>query len=65
MEYKKFKDKIEIYDKEDFNPQHILECGQVFSYEKLKEKYIVFPENKYAEIFEEKDKYIIKTKDKQ
>ena len=63
MEYKKFKDKIEIYDKKDFNPQHIFECVQVFFYEKLKEKYIVFPENKYAEIFEEKDKYIIKTKD--
>lgn len=64
MKYKKFKNKIEIYDKEDFNPQHIFECGQVFSYEKSdNKKYIVFPENKYAEIFEENDKYEIKTKD--
>lgn len=62
MNYKKLKDSILIYDKENFNPQHILECGQVFSYKKLENKYIVYPKDKYAEIIEEKDFYKINTK---
>ena len=63
MRYVKEKDRIFVYDKVDFNPQHILECGQVFCFQKVEDKYIVFPEDKYAEIIENDDCYIIKTKD--
>jgi len=52
---------IKVYDKNDFNPQHILDCGQVFCYEKVGNKYIVYPQNYYAEIEECKDFYLIKT----
>ena len=37
MKYKLLENGIEIEGKDDFNPQHILECGQIFSYYK-KEK---------------------------
>ena len=30
MNYEKGKNYIKIYDKEDFNPEHILECGRSF-----------------------------------
>ena len=33
MDYKLSKNKIFIYGKEDFNTQHILECGQIFAFE--------------------------------
>ena len=60
MKYEIQENVIKIYSKEDFNPQHILECGQVFCYKKEDEKYIVFPQNKYAEITEKSDFYEIK-----
>lgn len=63
MKYEKGDNYIKIYDKQDFNPEHILECGQVFCYEKFDNKYIVFPKDKYAEIDCEENYYIIKTKD--
>lgn len=62
MKYEIGKDYIKIYSKEEFNPQHILECGQVFCYKKQGEKYIVFPASEYAEITECKNFYLIKTK---
>lgn len=52
---------IKIFDKSSFNPQHILECGQVFCYKKEGDKYIVFPQDKYAEIIEREDCYEILT----
>ena len=52
MEYKIFKNKIEIYSKQDFNPQHILECGQIFCYQKTSQGYQVFSKNKKATIIE-------------
>lgn len=55
------KDYIKVFDKENFNPTHILECGQVFSYRKEGEKYFVFPQDKFAVIEEEKDYYLIQT----
>lgn len=64
MKYQVLKDGIKV-DKQDFNPQHILECGQVFCYEKKGENYIVYPQNKYAEIEEEENYYHIKTKNAQ
>ena len=62
MKYILEKDCIKVYSKEEFNPQHILECGQVFCFQKEGGKYIVFPGEEYAEIIEEKSFYIIKTK---
>ena len=52
---------IKIYNKEDFNPTHILECGQVFCYQKEDGVYNVFPEKEYAQIEEFVDCYLIKT----
>lgn len=60
MKYEIDKNIIKIYSKDEFNPQHILECGQVFCYKKDGDKYIVFPGNKYAEIQEKGDFYEIK-----
>ncbi len=59
MEYKLFKNKIEIYSKQDFNPQHILECGQIFCYQKSQQGYKVFSKDKMAEIIETQDGYQI------
>lgn len=61
MDYKINADNIEIFGKEDFNPEHILECGQIFSYEKTNEEYTVFSKDKKAEICETSHGYIIKT----
>ncbi|MBQ0017458.1 MAG: DNA-3-methyladenine glycosylase 2 family protein [Clostridiales bacterium] len=63
MKYTKEKDRIIIEKCEDFNAEHILECGQVFRYKKVGNKYLVFSTNKCAEVFEENDKIIIKTSD--
>lgn len=63
MDFIKEKNCLVIKNKNDFNPQHLLECGQVFSYKKEDEKYIVFPQDKYAEIIEEKDSFKIITED--
>lgn len=62
MKYIIEKDGIKVYSKEDFNPEHILECGQVFCFKKEDDIYKVFPGNCYAEIFEEADYFFIKTK---
>lgn len=63
MIYAKEKDGIRITDKSDFNIEHILECGQVFCYDKVGEDYIVFPADKFAQIVDEGDSYKIYTKD--
>ena len=60
MNYKLEKNKI-LVSKEDFNPTHILECGQVFCYRKEGEEYIVSPQNQLAKICEKKDCYEIIT----
>ena len=65
MKYKVINDTIEVYSKEEFNPQHILECGQVFCFHKEGEKYLLYPQNQYAEIWEESEKYVISTKNPQ
>ena len=61
MLYKKFKEKIEVYDKSQFEPQHILECGQVFCFEKTDREYVVYPGSNYAKIEEKNDCYQIST----
>lgn len=63
MRYKKFEDKIIIFDKNDFNPQHILECGQVFCFEKAGDEYWVYPEDKFARVQEKEECYVIETDD--
>ncbi len=63
MKFIQHKEKIEIIGKDDFNPVHILECGQVFSYSKEGDKYKVFPLDKYAEIVTTEKGYDILTKD--
>lgn len=65
MKYETQDNFIKIYSKEEFNPQHILECGQVFSYKKEGEKFIVFPQDKYAEIYETPDFYAVKVQKNQ
>lgn len=63
LRYSLEKDKIVLHSREDFNPQHILECGQVFSFSKDGQVYKVFPLDKYAEIVETENGYEIRTKD--
>lgn len=61
MEYKISKNKIEILNKNDFNIEHILECGQIFSYEK-KDNYLVYSGDQMCEIIERKNGFEIITK---
>ena len=61
MLYEIIQDGIYIKDKSQFNPEHILECGQVFCFDKIGESFIVYPQDKYAEIMSYKEGYLIKT----
>ena len=63
MNYKLTQTGISILDKKDFNPQHILECGQIFAYKKDGDDYIVFSRDKSARITENDMGYEIITKD--
>lgn len=68
MRYNITGDKIEIFGKEDFCARDILECGQIFMFKKLEktdfqDNYVVYSQDKKAEIFEKADGYVIKTKD--
>lgn len=64
MRYTIEKNKIEIVGKGDFNPEHILECGQVFSFKKNEEgEYEVLSADKKAVITETDEGFVIKTKD--
>ncbi len=63
MQYKVLKDKIIVNNKSNFNIAHILECGQIFNYEKIDGKYIVYSLNKKATIIEQLDFYEIITDD--
>lgn len=61
LDYEIGSDYIKIRDTSSFNPQHILECGQVFSYAKNEEGYICFPEDKFARILKRDYGYLIQT----
>ncbi|MDE6583557.1 MAG: hypothetical protein K2K31_02800 [Clostridia bacterium] len=63
MEYKIKENGIEILGKEDFNSQHILECGQIFSYEKSDDNFLVFSTDKKAKITETDKGFFIETED--
>ena len=54
MKYVLEKNKITIFDLEDFNIEHILECGQVFRYKNLNNCYEVYSLNHKATIFSQK-----------
>ena len=61
MDYQITDEGIKVFNKADFNPQHILECGQVFCYDKEGENYISYPQDKVATIVEFEKFYLIKT----
>ncbi len=61
MNYEIKENGIEIEGKEDFNPQHILECGQIFSYIKEDGNYVVFSADKKAKILENENGFFIVT----
>ena len=64
MKYDITNDKITIFGKDDFDPQHILECGQIFRYKKVGEKeYVVFSSDKMARILETENGFEILTDD--
>lgn len=63
MKYEVQKNKIIINDTTEFNPTHILECGQIFRYKKLNETdYIMFSGDKFAVIAKQNNCYEISTK---
>ncbi len=64
MDYKIFDNKIEVYSREDFNPKHICECGQMFRFfVDSNGNYIVASGSKFAKIVDGGSKYTIYTSD--
>ena len=60
MIYKIENDIIKVLDKSQFNPEHILECGQVFRYSKDENNnYFVISKNNKATIIEKENHYEI------
>lgn len=52
---------IEIFNTSDFDIEHILQCGQIFTYAKQDDKYIVFSKNEIAIVSKMNDRYYIKS----
>lgn len=64
MIYKIEHNDILVFDKTQFNPKHILECGQIFRYGKDKnENYFVISKDKKATIIEQSEHFVIKSSD--
>lgn len=64
MNYIVQKDKIIIYNLEDFNAEHILECGQIFTYEKISEnEYNVLSKDKLCKVQTFEDRVELLTQD--
>lgn len=61
MKYTVEDDKILVFSKDEFNPKHILECGQVFSYVQTNEGFTVFSADKMAKIIEKEGFFEILT----
>lgn len=58
--------KIEIFGKDEFNPKHILECGQFFRYKKINDiDYEIVASNNIIKIVETKSGFTIFAKDSQ
>lgn len=54
--------KIEILDSSQFNPKHILECGQIFSYKIISnDEFIVFSGDKVAKILKNDSVWVIES----
>lgn len=63
MKYEIHEKSVEIFGKEDFNPKHILECGQIFRFfVNCEGNYVVYSSDKKAEILENDNGYIVVTK---
>lgn len=60
MNYQIVRNKIKIEGKEDFNPEHIFECGQIFSYQKG-QHWTIFSKDKKAIVVETEDGFDIIT----
>ena len=63
MKYKIVNNVINISGKEDFNIKDILECGQIFSFDKQGDDYVVYSRDKCAKVVESEDGYKILTDD--
>ncbi len=63
MKYKICENYIEIQGKEDFSAKDILECGQIFAFNKTEKGYVVYSLDKKAEIEENEGGFRIITKD--
>ena len=63
MKYQILSDEIRVYSKDQFNIEHILECGQTFCFEKQDDFYVAFPQNKIAKIHDNGEFYSILTSD--
>lgn len=61
--YKILNNKIVVTNPDEFNSEHILECGQVFRYKKFDNYFEVYSKNKKAKIFSYADKVEIETND--
>ncbi len=63
MKYKIIDDGILILGKDDFVIKDILECGQIFSFEKQEDDYIVYSQDKRARVVKNEAGYKILTDD--
>ena len=63
MKIIKSKGKIEIVSCEDFNITHIMECGQVFAYQKIDDVYYCFPKNKLCKVSKTQNGFLIECED--
>lgn len=64
LKYNEIENEIEIIGKEEFNPKHILECGQFFRYKKIDEKtYELVSGNHLITIIETDNGYTLLTND--
>lgn len=61
MKYSFIQNGIEIIDKSEFNPKHILECGQVFRYQSERLGYKIWAKNSVCYLICEKEHDIIST----
>lgn len=62
MNYTIGKNFIDIVGKEDFDIKQTLECGQVFSYKRDGDDFLVFSDDKFAKVKETTSGYFIETK---
>ena len=56
-------DYIVVHDTTNFIPRHILDCGQVFRYEKVGNLYKIISNNRFCTLINNEDYVIIKCKD--